>query len=158
MEVRGQLHTPGTLPLGKEPHRMGGWVGPTASLEKQWSETNSLPLLRMRPFNPSSSSPQPSHCTEWCSSLHIVARVVLRLYGLTTGFIGSHTVTHNYSEYTLQLTTVHYNTCQVFTLYLHWLPVFQYRRIRSPATMQLFSEDCCSARTLTRNWNCPRHC
>jgi hypothetical protein len=32
-----------------------------------------------------------------------------RLYktgiGLTTGFIGSHTVTHNYSVYTLQLTT-----------------------------------------------------
>jgi hypothetical protein len=31
------------------------------------------------------------------------------------------------------------------------------RRIRSPATLQLFSEDCCSARILTRNWNCPRH-
>jgi hypothetical protein len=58
---------------------------------------------------------------------------------------------HNYSVYALQLTTVHYHTCRVFTLYLHWLPVFQYRRVRSPATLQLFSEDCCSARTLTRN-------
>jgi hypothetical protein len=39
---------------------------------------------------------------------NIVARM-WRLYktgiGLTTGFIGSHTVTHNYSVYTLQLTT-----------------------------------------------------
>jgi hypothetical protein len=36
---------------------------------------------------------------------HIVARIVWQLYkmgiGLTTGFIGSHTVTHNYSVYTL---------------------------------------------------------
>jgi hypothetical protein len=55
--------------------------------------------------------------------------------GLTTGFIGSNTVTHNYSVYSLQLNIVHYNTCRVFTLYLHWLPVFQYRRIRSPATL-----------------------
>jgi hypothetical protein len=54
-------------------------------------------------------------------------------------------------SYTLQLTTIHYNTCWVFTLYLHWLPVIQYRRIRSPATLQPFSEDCCSARILTRN-------
>jgi hypothetical protein len=81
-----------------------------------------------------------------------------RLYnagiGLTTGFIGSHTIT---VYALLQLTTVHYNTCRAFTLYLHWFPVFQYRRIRSPATLQLFSEGCCSARTLTRNWNCPRH-
>jgi hypothetical protein len=69
--------------------------------------------------------------------------------GLTTGFIGSHTVTHNYSVYVLQLITVHYNTCWVFTLCLHWLAVFQYRRIRSPASLQLFSEDCCSARILT---------
>jgi hypothetical protein len=63
---------------------------------------------------------------------------VWRLYktdiGLTTGFIGSHTVTHNYSVY------IHsYNSIQFiitlaessFTLYLHWFPVFQYRRIRS---------------------------
>jgi hypothetical protein len=84
-----------------------------------------------------------------------VACKVWRLYktgiGLTTGFIGSHTVTHNYSVCTLQLTTVHINTCRIFTLYLHWLPVFHYRRIRSPATLQLFSEDRCSARILTRN-------
>jgi hypothetical protein len=37
-----------------------------------------------------------------------------RLYktgiGFTTGFIRSHTVTHNYSVYTLQLTTVDHNT------------------------------------------------
>jgi hypothetical protein len=85
-----------------------------------------------------------------------------RLYnagiGLTAGFIGSLTVTHNYSVYTLQLTTVQYNTCWVFTLYLHWLPVLQYRRICSPASLQLFSEDCCSAQILTRNWICPRNC
>jgi hypothetical protein len=84
-----------------------------------------------------------------------VSRVKWRLYktgiGLTTGFIGSHTVTHNYSATLLQLTTVHYNTCRVFTLYRHWLPVFQYRRIRSPATLQLFSEDCYSAQILIRN-------
>jgi hypothetical protein len=40
--------------------------------------------------------------------IRIVARIVWRLYktgfGLTTGFIGSHTVTHNYSVYTSQLT------------------------------------------------------
>jgi hypothetical protein len=45
--------------------------------------------------------------------------------GLTTGFIGSHTIT-------------------VYTLY------------NSLLQLQLFSEDYCSARTLTRNWNCPR--
>jgi hypothetical protein len=76
---------------------------------------------------------------------------------VTTGFIGSHTVTHNYSVYALKLTTVHYHTCRIFTLYLHSFPVFQYRRIHSPATLELFSEDCCSARTLIHNWNCPRH-
>jgi hypothetical protein len=86
----------------------------------------------------------------------IVARMwrliyIRRCIGLTTGFIGLHTVTHSYSVYALQLTTVHYNTCRVFTLYLHSFPVFQYRRILSPATLQLFSEDCCSARILTRN-------
>jgi hypothetical protein len=47
------------------------------------------------------------------SEICIVARV-WRLYktgiGLTTGFNGSHTVTHNYSVYTLQL-AVHYSTC-----------------------------------------------
>jgi hypothetical protein len=63
-----------------------------------------------------------------------------------------HTQLHTITVYTLlQLLTVHYNTCRVFTLYLHWLPVFQYSRIPSPATLQLFSEDCCSVRILTRN-------
>jgi hypothetical protein len=67
-----------------------------------------------------------------------------------------HTQLHKITVYTfLQLLTVHYNTCRVFTLYLHWLPVFHYPRIRSPATLQLFSEDCCSARILTRNCYCP---
>jgi hypothetical protein len=69
--------------------------------------------------------------------IYIVARM-WRLYktgiGLTTGFIGSHTVTHNYSVYTLQL-AVNYSTCRVFFLCLHWLPVFQHRRICSPATL-----------------------
>ena len=34
MGVRGQLHAPATLPLGRElsTHLIGGWVGPTASL------------------------------------------------------------------------------------------------------------------------------
>jgi hypothetical protein len=63
-----------------------------------------------------------------------------------------HTRLHTITVYTLlQLLTVHYNTCRVYTLYLHWLPVFQYCRIRSPATLQLFSEDSCSARILTHN-------
>jgi hypothetical protein len=53
-----------------------------------------------------------------------VATIIRRGIGLTTGFIGSHTVT--ITVYTLlQLTTVHYNTCRVFTLYLHPLPLFQ---------------------------------
>jgi ABC-type uncharacterized transport system permease subunit len=38
-------------------------------------------------------------------NINIVARIWWRLHktgiGLTTGFIGSHTVTHNYSVYTL---------------------------------------------------------
>jgi hypothetical protein len=71
--------------------------------------------------------------------IRIVARMcgdyIRRGIGLTTGFIWSHTVTHNYSVYALQLTTVHCHTCRVFTLYLHSFPVFQYRRIRSPATL-----------------------
>jgi hypothetical protein len=46
--------------------------------------------------------------------------------GLTTGFIGSQTVT-------------------VYTLY------------NSLMQLQLFSDDCCSARILTRNWNAPRN-
>jgi hypothetical protein len=36
MEVSGQLHTPATLPPGKEPpgtHWIGGWVGPRAVLD-----------------------------------------------------------------------------------------------------------------------------
>jgi hypothetical protein len=46
--------------------------------------------------------------------------------GLTTGFIGSHTIT-------------------VFTLH------------NSLLQLQLFSEDCCSARILTRSWSCTRN-
>jgi hypothetical protein len=36
MEVSGQLHSPATLPPGKEPlgtHWVGGWMGPSAGLE-----------------------------------------------------------------------------------------------------------------------------
>jgi hypothetical protein len=51
-----------------------------------------------------------------------VATIYKTGIGLKTGFIGSHTVTHNYSVYTL---TAHY-TCRVSSLCLHWLPVFQY--------------------------------
>jgi hypothetical protein len=47
-----------------------------------------------------------------------VATIYMTGIGLTTGFIGSHTVTYNYSVYTLQLTTVHYNTCRVSSLTL----------------------------------------
>jgi hypothetical protein len=37
-----------------------------------------------------------------------------------------HTQLHTITVHTLlQLTTVHYNTCRVFTLYLHLLPLFQ---------------------------------
>jgi hypothetical protein len=94
--------------------------------------------------------------------MHIVARIrgdyIRRVLDWQLDLLG-HTQLHTITVYTLlQLHTVHYNTCRVFTLYLHWLPVFQFRRIRSPATLQLFSEDCCSARILTRNWKCPRHC
>jgi hypothetical protein len=65
--------------------------------------------------------------------LNIVARM-WRLYktgiGLTTGFIGSHTVTHNYSVYTSQLTVL-YTRGESSHLCLHWLPDFQHRRICS---------------------------
>jgi hypothetical protein len=44
------------------------------------------------------------------------------------------TVTLNYSAWTLQL-TVHYNTCRVFSLCLHWLPVCQHRRTCSPTEL-----------------------
>jgi hypothetical protein len=66
---------------------------------------------------------------------------------LTTGFFGSHTVT----VYTLlQLTTVHYNTCRVFSVasLVACLPMplgkFTFR-----ANLQLFSEDCYFTHTLT---------
>jgi hypothetical protein len=115
-------------------------------------------------------------CNLLCNSLHLVIpkkrpgelsqKIVLsrvcsdyirRVLDLQLDLL-DHTQLHTITVYTLlQLTTVHYNTCRVFTLYLHSLPLFQYRRIRSPATLQLFSEDCCLARILTRNWNCPRH-
>jgi hypothetical protein len=32
MEVSGQLHAPTALPPGKDPHWIGGWVGPRAIL------------------------------------------------------------------------------------------------------------------------------
>jgi hypothetical protein len=55
-------------------------------------------------------SPDDLQTAKYLFQFHVdtVARM-RRLYktgiGLTTGFIGSHTVTHNYSVYTLQLTT-----------------------------------------------------
>jgi hypothetical protein len=70
------------------------------------------------------SAPKSSWATDFAKFVTMkmdedtVARM-WRLYnagiGLTTGFIGSHTVTHNYSVYTLQL-AVHYSTCRVFLL------------------------------------------
>jgi hypothetical protein len=75
------------------------------------------------------------------SSIHVndIVALMWRLHktgiGLTTGFTGSHTVTHNYSVYTLQLTRVHHNTCRVSSLCVHWLPIFQYRRICPPSEL-----------------------
>jgi hypothetical protein len=43
-----------------------------------------------------------SSVLEYCRAY--VATIIRRGIGLTTGFIGSHTVTHNYSVYTSQLT------------------------------------------------------
>jgi hypothetical protein len=59
---------------------------------------------------------QVPHSRHVCNFRYKYCRAyVWRLYktgiGLTTGFIGSHTVTHNYSVYALQLTAVHYHTC-----------------------------------------------
>jgi hypothetical protein len=71
-----------------------------------------------------------------------VATIYKTGIGLTTGFIGSHTVT----VYTLlQLTTVHY-TCRVSSLCLHWLPVFQYL---TRLALQDWLTDWRSARILT---------
>jgi hypothetical protein len=74
-----------------------------------------------------------------------------RLY--KTGWICNwiYWITHSYTQ--LQCIRSYSSlqfTCRVFTLYLHWFPVFQYSQIRLPATLQLFSEDCCSAQILTR--------
>jgi hypothetical protein len=52
---------------------------------------------------------------KFIDTLKILSRVCgdyIRRVGLATGFIGSHTVTHNYSVYALQLTTVHYNIAE----------------------------------------------
>jgi hypothetical protein len=102
--------------------------------------------------------------------MNTVARV-RRLYktgiGLTTGFIGSHTVTHNYSVYTL--------TASQFTIVLtessynyNWLttPAEFFQSPGPPAdptgshwpstnSSGLFSATHCQ---LTRNWNCPCNC
>jgi hypothetical protein len=75
---------------------------------------------------------------------------VRRLY--KTGWIDNwiYWITHSYTQlHCIRSYSSLQFTCRVFTLYLHSLPLFQYRRIRSPATLQLFSEDCCSARILT---------
>jgi hypothetical protein len=89
-----------------------------------------------------------------------------RLYktgiGLTTGFFGSHTVTHNYSVYTLQL-AVHYSTCRVFLQLQLTLTTESLQGPEPPAdptgshwpstnSSGLFSA---THRQLTRNWNCP---
>jgi hypothetical protein len=85
-----------------------------------------------------------------CYKFNSVSRM-WRLYktgtGLTTGFIGSHTVTHNYSVYTLQFTlfSIHVPsllTC-VFTGCLSSNIAGSVHLQNSLATLQLFSEDCC---------------
>jgi hypothetical protein len=68
-----------------------------------------------------------------------------RLYktgiGLTTGFIGSHSYTQlQCIQFTIHY--VHYNNCRVFSLCLHWLPVFLCHCVRSP------SELTCNSATL----------
>jgi hypothetical protein len=83
--------------------------------------------------------------------LEILSRVcgdyIRRGIGLTIGFIGSNTVTHNYSVYTLQFTmfTIHVPsllTC-VFTGCLSSNIAETVHPQNSLATLQLFSEDCC---------------
>jgi hypothetical protein len=44
MEVGVQLHTPATLPPGKEPHWIGGWVGSRAVLD--WVVKRKIPSPR----------------------------------------------------------------------------------------------------------------
>jgi hypothetical protein len=64
-----------------------------------------------------------------------------------------HTQLHSiYSAYTLQL-TVHYNTCRVFSLCLHWLPVFQHRRIRSPSQLTCRTADSRLTEHSLLNWS-----
>jgi hypothetical protein len=95
---------------------------------------------------------------------------VWRLYkmgiGLTTGFIGSHTVT----VYTLlQLLTVHYNTCRFFlqlqlTLTTESQLLLSFFRAQDLLQTQLaltghqLPLQLSSHLRLTRNWNCPCNC
>jgi hypothetical protein len=80
-------------------------------------------------------------------SLYTVARIVWRLY-IRWVFdwqldLLDHTQLHTITVYTLlQLTTVHYNTCRVVTSFLS-------SNTTGSVRLQLFSEDCCSARLLT---------
>jgi hypothetical protein len=64
-----------------------------------------------------------------CNRKHNVARMCgdynRRGIGLTTGFIGSHTVTHNYSVYVLQLTTVHLPSLHTVSTLVACLPISQ---------------------------------
>jgi hypothetical protein len=62
----------------------------------------------------------------------------------------NHTQLHTITVYTIYNSLQFNITLAESSQCLHLLPVFQYRRIRSPATLQLFSEDCWSARILTR--------
>jgi hypothetical protein len=48
MKVSGQLHTPAALFLEKEPHWIGGWVGPKAGLEAV-ERRKILPGIEPRP-------------------------------------------------------------------------------------------------------------
>jgi hypothetical protein len=74
----------------------------------------------------------------------------IRQVGLTTGFIGPHTITVYTLYNSLQFTiTLDESSHCIFTRCLS-------SNIAGSVRLQLFSEDCCSARTLTGNWNCPR--
>jgi hypothetical protein len=51
----------------------------------------------------------------------------------------------------------YYKTGYWIVSWIYWITVTVYTLHSSLLQLQLFSEDCCSARTVTRNWNGPRN-
>jgi hypothetical protein len=67
MEMSGHLHAPAALIPGNDPgtHWIEGWMGLRAGLDAVVKTTfPSLPQLEMKT---QSSSPQPSHYTDWAT-------------------------------------------------------------------------------------------